>query len=387
MALPPIDVWVFDQIFWPRPGEDRKLIPFPGRCWDPQVGLQQYDENLRYLQRADELKFDGVCLTEHHYTTYGLPSPNIMAAALAVLTSHVKLVLMGNCVPLHSNPVRLAEELAMLDVLSHGRLVSGLLRGSPAEWYNYGIDTATVRERFEEAWDLMVDCWTQPEPFTWNGKHFHYENVSIVPRSIQQPHLPLVMSASTAESIEWCARKRVPMAASFSPTESMAENFDYYRDYAQRECGWSPEPRHVMFSRQIYVAPTDAQAREEVAPHLEAFYREVPGRKMPAGSARYLAAQHTERSYDYKKQARSGSLLLDKLGDGGIPTMDHLLDQGIVIIGSPETVTKQIRHQQSRLGAGTFMMYAPFGTLPIEMATRSLELFAKEVLPGLKESV
>lgn len=386
MALPPIEAWVFDQVYWPGGGEHRNLVPFPGSSWDAPTGLKQYGDHLRYLRYADELGFDGICLTEHHYAPYGLPSPNIMAAALAVQTSHAKLVLMGNCVPLHAHPVRLAEELAMIDVLSGGRLVSGLLRGGFTEWYAYGIDAASARERFEEAWDLIVDCWVKLEPFTWEGKHFQYEGVSIVPRPVQQPHPPLVMAASTAESIEWCARKHVPMAASFAPTESMMENFAYYREYAERECGWTPDPAHVMFSRQVYVAPTDARAREEAAPHLAAFWREIPvGRKLSEPMERYRAAARTERSFAYKKgKAAGGPFLAESLAAGKVPDIDWLIAEGLAIVGSPQSVTEQIRYQQERFGAGIMMLYAPFGTLPVEMATRSLELFAREVLPGLR---
>src|SRR5579862_1190612 len=199
-------VWVFDQCYWPRPGEDRLLYPFPGRQWDPQVGLEQYHDHLEYLQRADDLGFDGICLTEHHYTVHGLPSPNIMAGAVAVKTSNVKIVLMGNCVPLHAHPVRLAEELAMVDVFSRGRLVNGMLRGGFSEWYAYSLETSDIREQFEEAWELMVKCWLEQEPFSWHGKHYRYENISLMPRPVQQPHPPLVMPANTAESIEWAAK-------------------------------------------------------------------------------------------------------------------------------------------------------------------------------------
>lgn len=388
MTLPPIEAWVFDQFYWPREGADRFLIPFPGRCWDPQVGLQQYADHLRYLRRADELGFDGVCLTEHHFAPFGLPSPNIVAAALAVQTSHAKLVLMGNCIPLHAHPVRLAEELAMIDLLSNGRLVAGMLRGGFTEWYAYGIDATTARERFEEAWELMVDCWVKPEPFAWNGNYFQYPDISITPRPIQQPHPPMVMPASTAESIEWCARHRTPMASSFAPTESMVDNFDYYRHYAQTECGWTPGPEHIMFSRQLYVARTDEQAREEAAPHLEAFWREIPvARKMSDPVERYRASQRTERSFAYKKgHSADGPYLAETLAAGGVPSFDWLIEKGLAIIGSPDTVMRQIRHQQERLGAGTMMIYSPFGTLPVEMATRSIELFAKEILPSLKKS-
>jgi alkanesulfonate monooxygenase SsuD/methylene tetrahydromethanopterin reductase-like flavin-dependent oxidoreductase (luciferase family) len=381
-----MNVWVFDQFYWPRPGEDRLLYPFPGSRWDPKVGLEQYRDHLQYLQRADEVGFDGVCLTEHHFTVHGLPSPNVMAAAVAAKTSNVKLVLMGNCVPLHAHPVRLAEEIAMLDVLSEGRVVCGLLRGGFMEWYSYGIDGDDARERFEEAWDLIEACWTEPEPFAWNGKHFQYENISITPRPIQQPHPQLAMGASTAESIEWCVKKRIPMASSFAPTESMRENFAYYRQCAKAQFDWAPGPENFMFSRQLYVAPTTKQAREEADEHLIEFFTEIPvARKFPEQIERYRALARTERSFDYKHGKAAGAQFLGaSLDVSQGPNLDKLIDDGLVIIGDPDTVTRAILHQRDRLDAATFMMYSPFATLPVSMATSSLELFAKEVLPNLQ---
>jgi len=377
-------VWVFDQVFWPKHG-DRLLFPYPGRLWDSDIGIKQYHGHLEYLKRADELGFDGVCLTEHHYTVHGTPSPNVMAAAVAVQTQKVKLVILGNCVPLHAHPVRLAEELAMVDILSRGRLVSGFLRGGFLEWYAYNIETGEVRERFEEAWDLITEAWTAKEPFAWNGKHYHYENVSIMPRPVQQPHPPLIMAAATAESIEWCARKHIPIASSFAPTESMAENFTYYRDFAKKECGWSPGPESIMFSRQLYVAPTDQQARDEISPYIKEFFEEIPvTRKYPEQIEKYRAASRTERSFAYKQGKSAGAQFLGETM-GGKFNLDHIIDQGLCIIGDPDSVTQQIRSQQKALGAGTMMIYAPFATMPLDMATRSLELFAREVLPNLRD--
>ncbi|HEX9878766.1 MAG TPA: LLM class flavin-dependent oxidoreductase [Candidatus Binatia bacterium] len=377
-------VWVFDQVFWPKHG-DRLLFPYPGRLWDSDIGIKQYHGHLEYLKRADELGFDGVCLTEHHYTVHGTPSPNVMAAAVAVQTQKVKLVILGNCVPLHAHPVRLAEELAMVDILSRGRLVSGFLRGGFLEWYAYNIETGEVRERFEEAWDLITEAWTAKEPFAWNGKHYHYENVSIMPRPVQQPHPPLIMAAATAESIEWCARKHIPIASSFAPTESMAENFTYYRDFAKKECGWSPGPESIMFSRQLYVAPTDQQARDEISPYIKEFFEEIPvTRKYPEQIEKFRAASRTERSFAYKQGKSAGAQFLGETM-GGKFNLDHIIDQGLCIIGDPDSVTQQIRSQQKALGAGTMMIYAPFATMPLDMATRSLELFAREVLPNLRD--
>jgi alkanesulfonate monooxygenase SsuD/methylene tetrahydromethanopterin reductase-like flavin-dependent oxidoreductase (luciferase family) len=105
-----------------------------------------------------------------------------MAAVLATQTERARIGLLGNCLPLHGHPVRLAEELAMIDVLSRGRLVSGFLRGNTREYQSYSVDLRRARGMFEEAWQLIVQAWTAPEPFAWHGDYYHYDTVSIVPR-------------------------------------------------------------------------------------------------------------------------------------------------------------------------------------------------------------
>lgn len=379
-----MEVWLFDIMTWPKPGDGRLVMPYPGTEWDPQLGLETYHGHLRFLQRADELGYDGVCLAEHHSKPYATcPSPNVMAAAVATHTSHAKIVLLGNCLPLHANPVRLAEELAILDLLSKGRLVSGFIRGARTEWYMYSLDVNEIRGRFEEAWDLIIKCWTDPEPFSWQGQYFHYDNISIMPRPIQQPHPPLVMAASTAESLEWCARRRIPVASSFASTESTRETFDYYRRYAREECGWTPGPEYFMVSRQVYVAPTNEQARDEAGPHLMQFFTEAgPVRRHSAQIEAYRAGARTEHSYVYK--SRQGDVHTQEDRSGTF-TFEQMQGEGLAIVGDPDHVTEEIKAQQEVLGIGTFLTFVPFSTLPLSLATRSMELFAREVLPNLRD--
>ncbi len=242
-----MDVWLFNILSWPFDVE-KIPTPFPGSLFDARLATRIYHEGLAINRRADELGFDGVCFAEHHYgTTAIVPSPNLTAAAMATQTTHARIVLMGNCLPLHAHPVRLAEELAMIDVLSGGRLVSGFLRGGAREYGAYGINIAEGRGRFEEAWDLIIRAWTEDEPFAWQGEFFHYDVVSILPRPLQQPYPRIVMGANSAESIEWAAEHQVTLITSQSPTSQIAETFAYYRRYAQEHCGWTPGPELIGF--------------------------------------------------------------------------------------------------------------------------------------------
>lgn len=369
-------VWLFDIMQWPY-RQWEIPYPFPGYMWDRELSQEHYQGHLDLLRRADELGYDGVCLAEHHYGFQGTaPSPNLMAAAVATHTSSAKIVLMGNCLPIHGHPVRLAEELAMIDVLSNGRLVSGFLRGTARESHAYGIDNKEVRTRYEEAWELIVKAWTEEEPFAWHSEHFNYDVVSILPRPIQQPHPPVVAAANSAESIEWAAQHHASLLTSFAPTEQIAETFGYYRKYAQEQCGWTPRPEDTGVSRQVYVSTTDAKAREEVEEHALQFYGNIATHVQ--GASNLQKDRVTERSYAYKTMQHR------TMPSGADAKYEAVMRDGYLIAGSPDTVTRRIKEQQEALGVGLFLTYYPFGTMEIPQAKKNLELFASEVLPHLR---
>ncbi|HEX9878721.1 MAG TPA: LLM class flavin-dependent oxidoreductase [Candidatus Binatia bacterium] len=377
-------VWLFDIMMWPHPGE-RTRYPFPGRLYDRKLGQVLYRDHLEYMVRAEELGYDAVCFTEHHYGTNGLsPSPNVMAAAVASRTSRIKLALMGNCLPMHAHPVRVAEEIAMLDNLSNGRVISGVFRGGFLEYYAYNVDIAESRERFEEAWNLIVRAWTSDEPFEWKGKYYQYEAVSILPRPVQQPHPPLVLAGHTRESVQWAARHRVPLAVSFGPTQVLARTYDYYREYAETECGWKPGPEHCMISRQVYVAESNEKARAEAEEHAMTFYRESPVVRRYEGKLEaYRQAMMTERGVSYKEEGKSEGHKPPP--SPGEMSFERFQRDGFCIIGDPDYVIGEIRRQEKILGVGTFLAYLPFATMPVSMAAKSAGLFAKEVLPSLSD--
>src|SRR5205814_7029266 len=140
--------------------------------------------------------FDAIGINEHHAKPYGLmPSPNLVAAALSQRTRRIKIAILGNLPALHDNPVRLAEEIAMLDCMSGGRIISGFVRGVPQEYLALSVPIADARERLGEAWDLIVKSWTHHAPSAWHGKYFNYGRVSIWPRPRQHPHPPIVLPA------------------------------------------------------------------------------------------------------------------------------------------------------------------------------------------------
>ena len=187
--------------------------PVPNELFDPEQALRMQDEYFAECRLADEMGFDWVSIAEHHYSPGSLaPSINVLGAALAQHVKRAKIAILGALLPLN-NPVRVAEELAMVDMLSNGRLVAGLLRGAPFEYLVYNVPPSESRSRFEEAWDLIHTAWTDTQPFGWEGEHYQFRNVSIWPRPIQQPTPPILVSGSSKDSGEFAARKKVSPGA------------------------------------------------------------------------------------------------------------------------------------------------------------------------------
>src|ERR671929_1244842 len=246
--------------------------PVPHRLLDPTQAHDDYGCYLDQLALADELGWDWVGCNEHHYTPYGLMSnPTLISAALTQRTRRCRIALLGSLIALN-NPVRIAEEYAMLDVMSGGRLIAGLIRGIPNEYIAYGVDPSTSWERFEEAYDLVLRAWTEPEPFGWEGKHYQFRTVSIWPRQRQQPYPPLLFSGGSVESAAFAARKRARIGVvQLISLEHARENLDVYRD-AARELGWEPPRENLLIGMHTHVARTDAEARETLGRAEDYFY-------------------------------------------------------------------------------------------------------------------
>ena len=153
----------FDLLAYPHVPIDAPRTPVPSSYFDPAKGAANYEEHLDEMTYCEELGFDGVVFNEHHYSAYGtMPSPNLIASALSQRTKKIKIGVLGNILPLRNHPVRVAEEYAMIDCLSNGRLIAGFVRGIPPEYIWYGVNPEESRGRFEEAYNLIMTAWTEP---------------------------------------------------------------------------------------------------------------------------------------------------------------------------------------------------------------------------------
>src|SRR3954464_5501362 len=207
-------VFVFDLLAYGEHLDHLKVgseLPYPlsNRYFKADVAVRTYAEHLEAWEEMDKLGYDGVGFNEHHCSPYGLMnSPNLMAAAAAQRTKKLKLLIYGNLLPLHE-PLRLAEELAMLDCLSNGRLISGFARGIPREYQVHNVPLQDSRARFEEAYEIVTRAWTE-DVFSFEGKFWSYKDVALWPRPGQRPPPPgMIPIVGSQESIEFAGKHNI----------------------------------------------------------------------------------------------------------------------------------------------------------------------------------
>jgi len=377
-----VKIYNFDLLAYPHVPKEAPRTPVPSSYFDPLKGAANYNEHLEEMIYCEELGFDGVVFNEHHYSAYGtMPSPNLIAAALSQKTKRIKIGVLGNILPLRNHPVRVAEEYAMIDCLSGGRLIAGFVRGIPPEYIWYGVNPAESRGRFEEAYDLIMTAWTQAV-WSYEGKFFQLKDCAIWPRPLQQPYPPIWIAARSAESIEWCVKRHLPTAQVYQTTAQIEDTFNYYRKVARDE-GGEAAPNDFILCRHIYIDETDKKAQEIAEPAMRYFFT-VFNRgfneaiNKGAVDQRLVAALTTERSFNYFREGNRERRDFSKLD------WDGLISTGYLIAGNPDTVARQILDQMKQIGAGHFMGMFHIGNLHHDKVISSLNLFKKEIMPRLQ---
>lgn len=320
---------------------------------------QLYDERIRMVQAAEKAGFFCYHLAEHHATPLGMaPSPSLFLSAAARETSSIHLGPLVYLLPTY-NPMRLIEEICMLDNLSHGRLEVGIGRGaSPFEAAHLGYDHARARDVFAEALAVVLEGLRR-ERLTYSGAYFHFENAPIEVRPFQQPHPPLWYAASNPESVVWCAKNGINMlhggAAMAARTnfDLYFETWEQYRHDSGRINSNVSEPR-VGLNRQVFVADSDEEA------------------------VRVARAAHAVWSASFVKLWHEfGDTHLDPRTD-----FDRACSSGAVIVGSPDTVRRTVAQHFEESGGNYFMGSFAWGALTPEQSLRSVDLFAREVMPA-----
>jgi alkanesulfonate monooxygenase SsuD/methylene tetrahydromethanopterin reductase-like flavin-dependent oxidoreductase (luciferase family) len=349
-------------------------VTYPNSHYDPEKGAELYHDYLDQMEFADQLGFDGVCLNEHHQTAYGLmPIPGVLAGALARSVKRAKIAILGRALPLTNNPLNIAEEYAMLDNLTRGRLIAGFVRGIGAEYHSSGVNPAFSQARFAEAHDLIVRAWTEPGPFAYAGKHYQFRYVNVWPRPYQSPHPPIwIPSQGSSSTIRWAARMRYTYCQTLSPIAAVARFFQLYRDEADK-AGYEASADQLAWSNTIYVGETDKKALREARPHLEAlvnYFLKMPTEMLlPPG---YTDVTSMKRVRAVKVTGKTQSI-------------EELIASGVVIVGGPETVRQKLAEYQDLAGFNTSLTKTQFGTLPNEMARANMTAIAEEIMPHFRD--
>jgi alkanesulfonate monooxygenase SsuD/methylene tetrahydromethanopterin reductase-like flavin-dependent oxidoreductase (luciferase family) len=346
----------------------------PNSLYDPAHGHELYNRYLDELVLADELGFDGVCVNEHHQNAYGtMPSPNLMGAILARQTKRVKIAVIGNALPLYNPVTRVAEEFAMIDCVSGGRLIAGLVVGGGPEYYSFSMNPTHARAMFQEGMDLVLRAWTEPGPFEHYGEFWKLKYVNPWPRPIQKPHPTVwIPGAGSKETIELVAARRFGyMGIPYFHIDFFQRNFDLFRDAAQKS-GYEASPYQLGWLCPIYVAESDEQAWAEYEQHLFYFAKQLLKGLvvLPPGytSVRSIAGIHSALSkflitVENRKQVEEGAY---------------------AIVGSPATVRDKLLEYGQRLGVGNLLGLFQLGTLPADLTRKNMQLFAREVMPALQ---
>jgi len=352
-------------------------VNLPNSNFDPVKGHKLYNRYLDELEYGEELGFDVLAVNEHHQTAYGLmPSPIVTASALARRTKRAKIAILGSALPLREHPLMVAEEHAMIDVISGGRLISGFVRGIGAEYHTFGVNPTFSHDRFHEAHDLIVRAWTEPGPFAFQGRHYNVQYVNLWPRPYQKPHPPIwIPSQGSKETIDWAAHRdrRYTYLQTFSPANVVQRYLKMYRDTC-RSFGYEAEDRQLGWAVPVYVAATDEAARAEAKPHFEAFRNVFL--KMPVEML--LPPGYTSRE-SLKNVMKAKAAIFGDI------TLEKSIELGLIVCGSPATARRALEGYWKDMRFGNLLVLCQFGTLPADLTRRNMELFAREVMPAVKK--
>jgi alkanesulfonate monooxygenase SsuD/methylene tetrahydromethanopterin reductase-like flavin-dependent oxidoreductase (luciferase family) len=370
-------------------------LMFPNSVFDANKARDLWQMFLREHEFASAMGFDGSVCNEHHNNVLSMQeSVNISAA---VLTQRIKgtIALIGNPLPIHDNPVRVAEEIAMLDLISGGRIISGFVRGTGIEQLSANANPVYNRERFEEAFELIKKTWTVPGPFRWEGKHYHLRVVNPWQLPLQKPHPPIwAAGILSPETIRWAARQRITYLVLGSALDATASCREIYHEVAKQD-GWTPTSNHLGYLLHTCVMDTDEEAFEVGRHH----YGMSTGIGQGGVSTATSALTHGTGSAGsttggphpewfsppgyMSKQAKTGAMAKERQASQA--SYEAANRAGLVVTGSPKTVIQKFKHIIDRTDPGYITFWAREGKKPHEATMRGIELLGGEVIPALRQ--
>ena len=371
--------WFFTETAYPYLPDDSEFdsirVKLPNQIYDPVKGADLYHRYIDEWCHADQIGLD-IMVNEHHQTATCMdPAAPIMLGILARETKQARLLLLGNPIVNRRDPVRVAEEMAMVDNISRGRVEVGFVRGVPYEISAMNSQPVGMHERLWEAHDLILKAWTtHGGPFNWESEHFHYRQVNIWPRPYQLPHPPVWITALSPGSVARTAEKNYVAATFLTGFEKTREIFAAYRQ-RRAELEQPISNDRLAYAALIYTGETD----EEGYAGAQKLMWYITANKVPPHFVNPPGYASVEANVQMMKNAKGPYMF----GNFSLKTM---IEQGIVFAGSPDTVYKQIKHFYDQVGGfGHLLIMGQAGFLEHEETIKGMDLFAKEVYPRLKE--
>jgi alkanesulfonate monooxygenase SsuD/methylene tetrahydromethanopterin reductase-like flavin-dependent oxidoreductase (luciferase family) len=360
--------------------------------FDPKRAHLMYNDFMDELEYAAQCGFDAICVNEHHSNGYGLmPSPNLIAASLARRTTDTAICVMGNSLALYNPPTRVAEEFAMIDCISGGRLIAGFPVGTPMDTcYAYGQNPSQLRQRYLEAHDLVVRAWKEQDTFAFNGRFNQQRYVNIWPRPVQRPHPPIwVPGGGSVETWRWCAEMDyVYCYLSYYGYKAGRATMEGFWNEMSR-LGKDRNPYQAGFLQFVGVGESRQHAFELYAEAAEYFYGRclhvdarwaVPPGYTSEGSQRAGIESQIKQAADANVRGKSTGERFASVAR----EMDAIVDKGYVIVGSPDEVVEQLREVAETLNVGHLMLLLQFGNMSKQLAKYNTKLFAEQVMPKMK---
>ncbi len=396
-----------DASWWGTTGRRLTDLDSSNGEYDPKLGSQLYNRYLDEKVYAEQMGFDALALNEHHATPFCMGSAcNVEAAILARITERAKIVLIGNILPIWDDPLWLAEELAIIDMISRGRLITGWVRGTGRESIAHDSPSPYNWERFQEAHELILKAWTDDGPFRWEGEHYHYRYVNPWSKPYQTPHPQIMIpGAISKRTVEWAAARRYPYVMLATRMEPTKESFAYY-DQVAAEHGYEAGPQHRGYLFKVHVDETEEMAYETGRKFLTGpgniflegsrgdtrkHVQDLPGMTdrrnlLPTGGVRHVAAARghdvsPEEAAKYKPLALDSATRHLDVDEN----YQQLLDAQSIVSGTPEQVIPKIRNVMEQLRPGSIFFWDGDGSMTHEDAMRSLRLMGEEVLPAVRE--
>ena len=358
----------------PRNAGGISALMFSNKHFDPAEGSRLYNERIEEYIYAEEMGVDGIMLNEHHNAPFCMQARvNMYAAILAAMTERVKIVLLGNPLPVSENPIQLAEEIAMVDMISKGRLVSGFVRGGGSEQFANNTNPAYNRERFEEAHDLLIKIWSEPGPFRWEGNHYQFRVVNPWTLPLQKPHPRIwIPGVSSTETVIWAAEHRYPYICLNTTIQQTQDIWETY-DRAALRVGYQAGSEQRGYLIRCHIADTEEKAMrngKEFMWMLGEFtglghpvWFSPPGYSTPESRRRRAETQITRAADPFEKQLATKN----------------------IIAGTPDQVIASLREILEETRPSILALWGNDGKVDHDDSMDCIRLMGQEVMPALRE--